>query len=237
MPEALSTWAVVVAGGSGERLGADRPKAFVRFGRRTLLAASLGLFEDHEAIDGIVCVVPEGFEERTTLLAEDLGLSKLAAAVVGGPTRAASVRCGLAEVPDRAHFVLVHDAARPLATTGLIDRVLDGLAEGADGVVPGLPVLDTVKRVDAEGRILATVERQGLVGVQTPQGFVRRVLLEAYSGLDVIALEGATDCASVLELAGRGGVVCVAGDPENLKVTTTADLERARALHAGRAAT
>lgn len=234
MPEVLSTWAVVVAGGSGERLGADRAKAYVRFGERALLAASLELFEQHEAIDGIVCVVPEGYEERTTLLADDLALSKLAAAVAGGPTRALSVGIGLAELPDRASFVLVHDAARPLASAELVDRVLDGLAGGADGVVPGLPVTDTVKRVDC-GRVVETVDRRGLVGVQTPQGFVLRVLRDAYARLDDDAIARATDCSSILELAGGGGrIVWVDGERDNLKVTTPHDLDRARALLAAR---
>jgi 2-C-methyl-D-erythritol 4-phosphate cytidylyltransferase len=236
VPEVLSTWAVVVAGGAGERLGADRAKAYVRFGERTLLAASLELFEHHDAIDGIVCVVPEGYEERTTLLADDLALSKLAAAVVGGPTRARSVALGIAEVPDRASFVLVHDAARPLASPELIDRVLDGLAGGADGVVPGLPVVDTLKRVEG-GRIVDTVERGGLVGVQTPQGFVLEVLRDAYQRLDDEAIDRATDCSSIVELAGGGGrIVWVAGERDNLKVTTQHDLERARALLAARSA-
>jgi 2-C-methyl-D-erythritol 4-phosphate cytidylyltransferase len=235
VPEVLSTWAVIVAGGSGDRLGADRPKAYVRFGGRTLLAASLELFERHDAIDGIVCVVPAGFEERTTLLADDLALSKLAAAVAGGSTRARSVRNGLEEVPYRATFVLVHDAARPLASPQLIDRVLDALANGAVGVVPGLPLTDTVKRIE-DGRVVGTVDRTGLVGVQTPQGFVVTALRAAYDGLDDDAIARATDCASIIELAGGGPVVWVEGERDNLKVTTPDDLERARALRAARPA-
>lgn len=231
MPEALSTWAIVVAGGSGERLGADRPKAFVRFGDAPLLAASLLLFEEHDGIDGIVCVVPDGFEERTTLLAEDLALSKLAAAVVGGPSRAESVRNGLAEVPDRADFVLVHDAARPLATPELIDRVLDGLAGGADGAIPSLPVTDTVKRIEPGGLIVETVERSELVVVQTPQGFAVGALRNAYARLDPASIASATDCSSILELTNATPrVVCVEGERDNIKVTDAGDLARAREL-------
>ena len=114
--ESLPVWAVVVAAGSGERLGADRPKAFVRFGGRTLLAASLEMLEEHPAIDGIVVVVPEGWEERTSLLADDLCAGKIAAAVAGGATRAESVRQrARRRCPTARRFVLVHDAARPLA--------------------------------------------------------------------------------------------------------------------------
>jgi 2-C-methyl-D-erythritol 4-phosphate cytidylyltransferase len=97
----LPVWAVVVAAGSGERLGADRPKAFVRLGSRTLLAASLETLEEHPGIDGIVCVVPEGWEERTSLLVDDLCAGKIAAAVAGGRTRSESVARGLDEVPRR----------------------------------------------------------------------------------------------------------------------------------------
>ena len=105
-------WAVVVAAGSGDRLGADRPKAFVRLGGRTMLAWSLAMLDDHELIDGIVMVVPEGYEERASLLADDLCAMKIAAAVAGGATRPESVAAGLACVPESAEFVLVHDAAR-----------------------------------------------------------------------------------------------------------------------------
>jgi 2-C-methyl-D-erythritol 4-phosphate cytidylyltransferase len=231
--QSLPVWAVVVAAGSGERLGADRPKAYVRFAGRTLLAASLEVLEEHPAVDGIVVVVPEGWEERTSLLADDLCAGKIAAAVAGGATRAESVREGLEALPDSAAFVLVHDAARPLVSPDLVDRVLRGLAGGADGVVPALPLTDTVKRVDGE-RVLETVDRSALVAVQTPQGFPVARLREAIerAGGD---LGAATDCASLVERAG-GRVVHVEGDPENLKVTTKDDLRRAERLLADRPA-
>src|SRR5262249_30311407 len=142
------TWAIVVAAGSGARLGADRPKAFVRFGERTLLAASLEILEEHDGIDGVVVTVPEGWEERTSVLVEDLCASKVAAAVAGGETRPDSVAAGLAELPDACDRVLVHDAARPLVDHPLIDRVLAALDAGAEAVVPALDIPDTVKRVD-----------------------------------------------------------------------------------------
>jgi 2-C-methyl-D-erythritol 4-phosphate cytidylyltransferase len=222
---ALEVWCVVVAAGSGERLDADRPKAFVRLGNRTLVAASLEAFEEHPGIDGVVCVVPEGWEDRLSAVVDDLGAGKVAAAVAGGATRAESVRRGLELVPEEVAFVLVHDAARPLVTVGVIDAVLIGLAEGADGVVPSVPVVDTVKRVDADGGVVETLRRADLRAVQTPQGFPTAVLRRA-----VVAagdrLADATDCASLVERAG-GRVVCVEGDPQNLKVTTRADLDRA----------
>jgi 2-C-methyl-D-erythritol 4-phosphate cytidylyltransferase len=225
--DSLAVWAVVVAGGGGERLGGDRPKAFASFAGRTLLAASLQAFEEHHGIDGIVCVVPEGWEERTSLLADDMCADKIAAAVAGGPSRAESVRNGLQQVPDTAAFVLVHDAARPLVSAELIDRVLRGLAEGHDGVVPAVALIDTVKRVDGRG-IVETLDRSALVAVQTPQGFPLDVLRRAIADAGD-ELAAATDCASLVERAG-GRAVWVDGDPRNLKVTTRADLRRAEQL-------
>src|SRR6185436_9638311 len=159
---AVSTWAVLVAAGRGERLGGDRPKAFVGLGERVLLAESLERLEGSEWIDAIVVVVPEEWEEPAILLAEELGAGKVNAAVAGGATRADSVRAGLAEIPDDALIALVHDAARPLLPEDVIARVLGGLAEGWDGVVAGLPLADTLKRVDAHGRVAETVDRMGL---------------------------------------------------------------------------
>jgi 2-C-methyl-D-erythritol 4-phosphate cytidylyltransferase len=225
---ALETWAIVVAAGSGERLGADRPKAFVKFGERTLVAASLETFEDHDGIDGIVVAVPEGFETEMSLVADDLGAGKIAVAVAGGASRAESVANALACLPESAHFVLVHDAARPLVDQDLIDSVMQGHAEGADGVVPALAVTDTVKRLGADGAVAETFDRATLRAVQTPQGFpVERLAAAIERAGDRLA--EATDCASLVEAAG-GRVICVEGDPRNLKVTTAEDLRRAQEL-------
>ncbi len=229
MPEgALEVWAVVVAAGSGERLGADRPKAFVRLGARTVVAASLEELEDHPGIDGVVCVVPEGWEERLSTVVDDLGAGKVAAAVAGGRSRVESVRRGLELVPEEVAFVLVHDAARPLLTTALIDTVLTALAAGADGVVPAVRLTDTVKRVRTDGTVIETLRRAELRAAQTPQGFPAAVLRRAFGAVGA-DLGDVTDCASLVERAG-GRVVCVEGDPENVKITTRTDLERAADL-------
>jgi 2-C-methyl-D-erythritol 4-phosphate cytidylyltransferase len=222
----LTAWAIVVAAGDGARLGADRPKAFVALGGRVLLAHSVELLDEHPAIDGIVLVVPEGWEEPASLLADDLVAGKVAAAVAGGATRAQSVAAGLAEVPDDADLILVHDAARPFASADLVSAVLTALGD-ADGAVPGLPVTDTVKRVQ-DGRVVETPERSQLVAVQTPQAFQAPALRRAYSQpAEVVA--AATDCASLVEVSG-GAVAVVPGEPGNLKITTADDLERARGL-------
>jgi 2-C-methyl-D-erythritol 4-phosphate cytidylyltransferase len=220
----VSVWAVLAAAGSGERLGADRPKAFVRLGERPLLAESLERLDASGWIDEIVVAAPPGWEEPVILLAEELGCSKVSASVPGGATRADSVRNALAEVPEEAAVVLVHDAARPLLSDEVIERVLTALTEGWDGVVPALPLADTIKRVEGD-RVVETLDRDGLRAVQTPQAFVASVLRAAFAG-DVSAV---TDCASLVEAIG-GRVKVVPGDPRLEKVTDLADLESVAAL-------
>jgi 2-C-methyl-D-erythritol 4-phosphate cytidylyltransferase/2-C-methyl-D-erythritol 2,4-cyclodiphosphate synthase len=211
---------VLVAAGRGERLGEDRPKAFARLGGLPLLAEPLRRLDESEWIDGVVVVAPPGWEEACILLAEQLGATKVSACIAGGETRSASVRIGLAEVPDDAAVVLVHDAARPLVPPEIVPTLLEALGEGFEGAVPGLPVADTVKRV-REGVVVGTPARDELVAVQTPQAFVASVLRSAAAG------EG-SDCASLVEAAG-GRVKVVPGDERLLKVTTPGDLKRVEA--------
>jgi 2-C-methyl-D-erythritol 4-phosphate cytidylyltransferase len=213
----LSVWAVLAAAGSGERLDVDRPKAFAQLRGRPLLAESLERLEGSEWIDAIVVVTPPGWEEPVILLAEELGCGKVVAAVSGGASRAESVRIGVGEVADDAAVILVHDAARPLVSSLVVERLLAALNEGWDGAIPGLPVVDTVKRVQG-GAVLETLAREELAAVQTPQAFVASVLREAVSGGG-----DATDCSSLVERHG-GRVAVVAGDPRLLKVTTPEDL-------------
>src|SRR3954454_22374001 len=167
----MSVWAVLVAAGRGERLGENRPKAFVRLGSLPLLAESLRRLDACEWIDAVVVVAPPGWEEPAILLAEEIGVSKVTACVPGGETRSASVRAGVAEVPEDAAVVLVHDAARPLLPEDVLERVITALGEGFDGAVPGLPITDTVKRAP-RGIVAETLPRDDLVGVQTPQAFL-----------------------------------------------------------------
>ncbi len=200
----MSVWAILVAAGRGERLGLDQPKAFAKLGEDPLLAEPLRRLEESEWIDAIVIVSPPGWEEPAILLAEELGCGKVSACVPGGATRADSV----------------HDAARPLLPDEVIERVLAPLSEGWDGVVPGLPVADTLKRVDGDGAVAETVSRDGLWAVQTPQAFPAGVLRAAAAdGRD------GTDCASLVEARG-GRVKVVQGDPRLLKVTTADDLAK-----------
>ncbi len=216
----MGVWAILVAGGRGERLGLDHPKAFAKLGEDPLLAEPLRRLDDSAWIDAIVVVVPAGWEEPAILLAEELGCGKVSACVAGGEARADSVRAGLAEVPADAIAVLVHDAARPLVSDEVIERVLAPLSEGWDGVVPGLPVSDTLKRVAPDGAVVETVARDAVYAVQTPQAFPADVLRRALAGDSA-----ATDCAGSVEAAG-GRVKVVPGDPRLLKVTTAEDLAR-----------
>jgi 2-C-methyl-D-erythritol 4-phosphate cytidylyltransferase len=225
----VSVWAVLVAAGRGERLGADRPKAFVRLGDLPLLAEPLRRLDDSEWVDAIVLVAPPEWEEPAILCAEEVGASKVASCVAGGEERVESVRAGVAEVPDEAAVILVHDAARPVLPPEVVPRLLEALAEGYDGAVPALPVADTVKRV-RDGVVIETVARDELWTAQTPQAFVAPLLRAALTppSNSLLRTTAVTDCAALVEARG-GRVAVVDGDERLLKVTTAADLERVSA--------
>jgi 2-C-methyl-D-erythritol 4-phosphate cytidylyltransferase len=214
----VSVWAVIAAAGSGERLGADRPKAFARLGELPLLAESVSRLDASDWVEGIVVAAPPGWEEPAILLAEEVGAGKVSSCVTGGASRADSVRAALAEVPEEAAVVVVHDAARPLLAEDVLERVLVALNEGWDGAVPGLPVSDTVKRVE-NGAVVETLARGDLYAIQTPQAFSADVLRDALSGS-----EEAGDCSALVEAKGYR-VRVVEGDPHLLKITSPADLE------------
>jgi 2-C-methyl-D-erythritol 4-phosphate cytidylyltransferase len=205
--------AVLVAGGSGSRLGADVPKAFVRVGGRTLLEHAAARFAAYPS----VVVAPADWLDAARELVE-------CPVVAGGATRQESVDAGLRALPGSAPYVLVHDVARPFVPAAVIERVLAAL-DGADAAIPALPVTDTVKRV-AGSAVVATVDRTELVAVQTPQGFRRDVLVAAHA---VAGGSAATDDAALVEAFG-GRVVVVDGAPEAFKVTTPWDLLLAEAV-------
>jgi 2-C-methyl-D-erythritol 4-phosphate cytidylyltransferase len=207
---AVETWAIVVAAGGGSRFGAA--KQFARLGNVSVLDRAAGVAR--ESCDGVVVVLPPGREWSAPA-----GVRT----AVGGETRSASVRAGLACVPDSADVVVVHDAARPLASRQLFARVIAAVRAGADAAVPGVPVTDTVKRVSA-GRVIETVPRDDLVTVQTPQAFRRGALQAAHAGDGI-----ETDDAALVEAAG-GSVVVVEGEARNFKLTIVDDLELAQAL-------
>ncbi len=196
------------------------------FKGEVLLAHSIELFENHDEVARMVLVVPGEWDEPTRMLVDQVAAGKVASVVTGGATRAESVAAGLAEVPDVADVVLVHDAARPLASPELISRVLAGLSGDADGVVPAIPVPDTIKRTEGSS-VQETLDRRVLVAVQTPQAFTAASLRAAYDR-PAAELQAATDCASLVELAGT--VVWVEGERSNIKITTPEDLRLAEAM-------
>src|SRR5213076_2014387 len=162
----MSVWAVLAAAGRGERLGADQPKAFVRLGELPMLAEPMRRLDASEWIDAIVVAAPPDWEEPAILLAEEIGADKVRQVVTGGETRAESVRRAVGEIPEDALVILVHDAARPLVTEEVLERVLAPIGEGWDGIVPGLRIADTVKRV-RDDAVVETISRDELVAVQT----------------------------------------------------------------------
>jgi len=210
----LVVWAIVVAAGRGSRFG--RPKQFESLAGRRVLDWSVEAA--HSVADGIVLVVPDPAPGPVPAAG---GWAHVT--VVGGATRAASVRAGLAVVPGDAEIIVIHDAARPLATPALFKAVVDAVASGADGAVPGVALVDTIKRV-VGGQVVQTLDRASLVGVQTPQAFRAGWLRTAHRG----EAEG-TDDSSLVEAVG-GNVVVVPGQPANIKLTVDADLAVAETL-------
>jgi 2-C-methyl-D-erythritol 4-phosphate cytidylyltransferase len=220
----MSVWVILAAAGRGDRLGLDRPKAFAPLNDRPLVAESLERLDASDWIEGIVVAAPPEWEEPCILVAEEVAAGKVAATVTGGESRSESVRAALAEVPEEVTVVLVHDAARPLVTDEVIERVITGLADGWDGAVPALPIPDAVKRVEGEA-VVETLDREGLVTVQTPQAFVASALRDALADPTLQqTVAKSLDCASLVEARG-GRVRIVRGDPRLLKVTDPADLE------------
>jgi 2-C-methyl-D-erythritol 4-phosphate cytidylyltransferase/2-C-methyl-D-erythritol 2,4-cyclodiphosphate synthase len=226
MTSATTVGVIVVAAGSGTRLGHGDPKAFVRLGDRTILEHALesvfGMVEPAQ----VVVVVPGDrlAEARELCLATAGAASEYVSVIEGGQTRQASVAAGLALLDPEVGVVLVHDSARPFTPSALFESVVGRVRATGQGVIPGLPVSDTLKRTDA-GLALETVDRSVLAAVQTPQGFPRAELDAAYAA----ATEDYTDDAAVFAAAGHA-VHVIEGDAHGFKITTPWDLRRAQQL-------
>jgi 2-C-methyl-D-erythritol 4-phosphate cytidylyltransferase len=204
VPRVEEIWTIVVGGGTSQRFGT--PKQYEQLGDHRVIDVSRAVAE--RISDGVVVVVPADDAEREHC-------------VSGGATRSDSVRAGLAKVPTSASIICVHDAARPLASETLYERVIQAVIEGADGAVPGVSVTDTIKFV-VGGIVASTPDRDTMIAVQTPQAFRARALREAHSGGG-----GSTDDAALVEDQG-GTVVVVAGEEGNRKITRPDDLVWAR---------
>jgi 2-C-methyl-D-erythritol 4-phosphate cytidylyltransferase len=220
--------AIVVAAGRGERMGAERPKAFLELAGEPLLLRAARAFERASCVIGLVAVVPRAELDRARTLLQPL--AKLRDVVAGGERRQDSVAAGLAALPDGFQgVVLIHDAARPLVEVELIEAVTQqAMATGA--ALPVLPLVDTVKRVRG-GRVVETLDRSELGGAQTPQGFRATLLLEALEAARRAGLE-LTDEAMAVERLGHA-VHAVPGSRRNRKLTTPDDLAWAEGVVAG----
>jgi 2-C-methyl-D-erythritol 4-phosphate cytidylyltransferase len=203
---------IVPAGGSGERLGADRPKAFVVCAGRPLVEWSVEVLR--EVCDRVIVAAPDGYEDE-------------ADHVRGGDSRSHSVKNALAAAPE-ATVAVVHDAARPLVTRDLVERCIAALEPGIDGAIAAVPMTDTVKEASDDGRVVKTLDRSVLWAIQTPQVFRADMLRRALER-DTAALAAATDDAALVEDAG-GVVRVVEAPPENVKVTRESDLRIVEAL-------
>ncbi|MGH8998853.1 MAG: 2-C-methyl-D-erythritol 4-phosphate cytidylyltransferase [Acidimicrobiia bacterium] len=206
----LDVWAIVVAAGEGRRFGSAKQYAMLGGQRVVDRAVEVAL----RATAGVVLVLPPG---------SPWDGPPVAVVTDGGATRSRSVRAGLACVPESAEVVVVHDAARPLASVALFEAVVEAVVAGAVAAVPGVPVADTLKRA-AGGVVTGTLDRQGLYAVQTPQAFRAGALRAVHA-----AGGEATDDAALVEAAGEK-VILVAGEDTNLKLTSAADLAVAAAL-------
>ena len=213
----MTAAAILVAAGSGERLGAGGPKAFVEVGGCSLLEHAVTRFRRHPAIGAVVVVAPASHLDAAKGLTDG-------PVVAGGATRQESVARGLAAVPPDFEFVLVHDVARPFVPAQVITAVAAALDGGAAAVIPVVPIHDTVRRFESNA-LGTVVDRSSLVAVQTPQGFRRAVLSAAHDR----AAPGATDDAMLVEALGHE-VVAVPGADESFKITTPLDLARAEAV-------
>ncbi|MET8651525.1 2-C-methyl-D-erythritol 4-phosphate cytidylyltransferase [Nocardia aurea] len=218
-----SVVALVPAAGRGVRLGANAPKAFVEVGGTPMVRLAVDGLIASGAVDRIIVMVPPESVESAVALLSHSAVRDIVRIVVGGAERTDSVRAGIAAAPEASYY-LVHDAARALTPPGLIADVVAQLRVGHPAVVPALPVVDTVKSVDALGTVTGTPDRATLRAIQTPQGFEAGLLRTAYAA-DVHA----TDDAGLVELLGAP-VRTIAGDPLAFKITTRLDLMLAETI-------
>lgn len=219
---------VIVAGGTGSRTGGGELKQLRWVAGKPMLLHSLQAFQARPDVAMVVCVLPRQYAGDPPPWIFQSDAERLLIGV-GGATRAESVSNGLEDLPPECRYVLIHDAARPFASEGMIDRVIAEARKG-HGAIAALPVVDTLKRVDADGRITATVPRDGLWRAQTPQGFPREMIERAHrEGRANGAQATATDDAALCELLGLP-VYVVRGSERALKVTEDADFARAEAV-------
>jgi 2-C-methyl-D-erythritol 4-phosphate cytidylyltransferase len=226
--------AIVLAAGVGQRVGGDRPKAFLTIGGLPILSVAVGAAAASPAIGRIIVTVPAGWEDEARERLAATGEQVPIEVVTGGVSRQESVRAALSAMDGVSGAddvpVVIHDAARPFAPPDLFTAVVaalgTGTQEAADGAIPIIPIADTVKRLQ-DGLVTVTIPREELGLAQTPQAFRAGPLRDAHTRAAAAGLE-LTDDASAVEVAG-GLVRAVPGDPTNVKITTFLDLAQADA--------
>ncbi len=229
----MRTAAVVPAAGRGERLGPGAPKALRDLAGQPLLVHAVRALAEARSVDVIVVAAPE--DEQTAvrnLLSAVVNTTELVV-VTGGQTRQQSVALCLDALPDDVDVVLVHDAARPLVPSELIDSVSAAVRNSADAVVPAVPVTDTIKQIDTAGRVEKTIDRDVLRAAQTPQGFARIILESAHRAAAEDGVDDLTDDAGLVERIGQP-VLVIPGSEDGFKVTRPMDLALAESVLARR---
>lgn len=216
-----------MAAGAGTRLGATEPKAFVSLAGTPIVRWALNRVLACPEVTRVIMVVPATEVARAQHLISGHERDRVLV-VPGGADRTDSVRLGLAHVRQLDDVVLVHDAARCLAPPALFSRVVHAIRAGHDAVVPGVEVADTMKQIDDAGRVVRTLDRSRLRAIQTPQGFVRELLVDAHVHAGDSRLN-ATDDAALVEASGAP-VLVIPGDPSAQKITTVRDLRNAERL-------
>lgn len=219
---------LLAAAGRGERAGSAEPKQFRPIGGVPMLLRAIRPFAQHPRVSHIVVALPAEYAASPPSWLHEVVGGRLCL-VAGGATRAASVAAALAALPTECSLVLVHDAARPFVSPETIDAVIDAAGQGV-AVVPAVPVCDTLKRTaPGDQRVLETVERAGLWRAQTPQGFPRGMLEQAFQGAEASGDWSFTDEAALVQAAGHP-VVVVPDRSANIKLTTAEDLALAEAI-------
>lgn len=222
MPGAHKTVAIIPAGGAGKRMGESTPKQYLQLAGVPLLAHTLKIFQDTSSIDTVILAVPgEDIAAVRENIVEKYSLFKVGEIVAGGKERQDSVRNGLEKIGEDVDIVVIHDGARPLVTSPVLEMAISSAKERG-AVAVGVPVRDTIKRTDEKGQVDRTVSREGLWLTQTPQIFQKDLIVDAYRRAYEEGYYG-TDDASLVERIG-GTVWMVPGILENVKVTTRDDL-------------
>jgi 2-C-methyl-D-erythritol 4-phosphate cytidylyltransferase len=219
--------AVIPAAGSGTRMGSAKSKQFMDLCGKPMLVVTLERFQKCDLVDGIVVVVTQknvNYCKRE--IVDRFELTKVVKVIAGGQRRQESVRKGIEAVSNSSRWILVHDGVRPLVTAELIERVITA-AQTYRAVIPGIPVKDTLKKIDSQGGVVKTVERRALWAIQTPQIFRREDIQVAHRKAVEEGWEGVTDDAFLIEKTGIP-VEVIEGEETNIKITTMKDLELAR---------